>query len=119
MCIFQGIMMTVLFFTTINPILFYIVVALIGFNFGANFALFPASTADSFGSENVGLNYGFIFTSYGIGGIVGPILAGAVQDAGLSFLYAFIPAAILCFIAAILAFFYKPEIKNFFGKNTK
>jgi len=112
MCIFQGFMMLVFFYTIGNPITFYIAAALIGFNFGGNFALFPAATADSFGSENVGLNYGYIFTSYGIGGIVGPILAGAVQDAGLSFLYAFIPAAIMCFIAAALGFIYKPHIKK-------
>jgi OFA family oxalate/formate antiporter-like MFS transporter len=109
MFIFQGITMIIFFYSTSNPYFFYIFAALIGFNFGGNFALFPAATADSFGSENVGLNYGFVFMSYGVGGIVGPILAGAVQDAGLSFLYAFIPAAILCFIAAILAIIYKPE----------
>ena len=109
MFIFQGITMVIFFYSTSNPYFFYIFAALIGFNFGGNFALFPAATADSFGSENVGLNYGFVFMSYGVGGIVGPILAGAVQDAGLSFLYAFIPAAILCFIAAILAIIYKPE----------
>jgi OFA family oxalate/formate antiporter-like MFS transporter len=105
-------MMSVFFFTTFNPYTFYLIAALIGFNFGGNFALFPAATADSFGSENVGLNYGYVFTSYGIGGIVGPILAGAVQDAGLSFFYAFIPAAIMCFIAAILGFIYNPKVKE-------
>jgi len=109
MGIFQGAMMSILFFTTTNPIFFFAVVALIGFNFGANFALFPAATADSFGSENVGTNYGFVFTSYGIGGIVGPVLAGAVQDAGMSFMYAFIPAAVMCIVAAILALIYKEE----------
>ena len=112
MCIFQGIMMLAFYYTTSNPIFFYIAAALIGFNFGANFALFPAATADSFGSENVGLNYGFVFTSYGVGGIVGPILAGMVKDAQLSFLYAFIPAAILCFIAAGLAIIYNPHVKK-------
>ena len=112
MCIFQGLMMMVFFFTTGNPITFYIAAALIGFNFGGNFALFPAATADSFGADNVGLNYGFVFTSYGIGGIVGPILAGAVQDAGMSFFYAFIPAAIMCFLAAVLALIYHPEVKK-------
>ena len=56
------------------------------------------ATADSFGSENLAINYGFIFTSYGIGGVIGPLLAGYVQDAGLSFLYAFIPAAIMCVV---------------------
>ena len=112
MCIFQGVMMLSFFFTTVNPIFFYIAAALIGFNFGANFALFPAATADSFGSENVGLNYGFVFTSYGVGGIVGPILAGMVKDAGMSFMYAFIPAAILCFVAAGLAAIYKPQVSK-------
>jgi OFA family oxalate/formate antiporter-like MFS transporter len=107
MFLFQGIMMAVFFYTTTNPIIFYVVAALIGFNFGGNFALFPAACADSFGAENLGLNYGFVFTAYGIGGTVGPILAGAVQDAGLSFLYAFVPSAIMCFIAAAIAFAYK------------
>jgi OFA family oxalate/formate antiporter-like MFS transporter len=110
MFLFQGITMIIFFYSTSNPYFFYIFAALIGFNFGGNFALFPAATADSFGSENVGLNYGFVFMSYGVGGIVGPILAGAVQDAGLSFLYAFIPAAIMCFIASILAIIYKSEV---------
>jgi OFA family oxalate/formate antiporter-like MFS transporter len=109
MCIFQGIMMAIFFYTTGNPLFFYAAAALIGFNFGGNFALYPAATADSFGVENVGLNYGFVFTSYAIGGIVGPtILAGVIQDAGLSFSYAFFPAALMCFIAAGIAFIYKP-----------
>jgi MFS transporter, OFA family, oxalate/formate antiporter len=112
MCIFQGIMMAIFFFTTGNPIFFYIAAALIGFNFGGNFALFPAATADSFGSETVGLNYGFVFTSYAIGGIVGPtLLAGLVQDNNISFSMAFFPAAVLCFIAAVIAFLYKPKVK--------
>ncbi|MBS3749265.1 MAG: OFA family MFS transporter [Candidatus Thermoplasmatota archaeon] len=112
MFIFQGIMMGVFFYTTSNPIFFYIAAALIGFNFGGNFALFPAATADTFGSETVGLNYGYVFTSYGLGGIVGPILAGAVQDAGFSFTYAFYPAAVLCFVAAAIAFVYTAKIKE-------
>jgi OFA family oxalate/formate antiporter-like MFS transporter len=111
MFLFQGFTMIIFFYSTTNPYFFYIFAALIGFNFGGNFALFAAATADSFGSENVGLNYGFVFTSYGIGGIAGPILAGIVQDAGLSFLYAFIPAAVMCFIAAFLAIIYKQKIE--------
>ena len=107
MFMFQALMMFVFFYTPANQFSFFLVAALIGFNFGGNFALFPAATADSFGAENLGLNYGFVFTSYGIGGIVGPILAGAVQDASLSFLYAFIPAAVMCIIAAFLVLLYK------------
>jgi MFS transporter, OFA family, oxalate/formate antiporter len=109
---FQAAMMAVFFFTTSNPILFYVVAALIGFNFGGNFALFPVCCADSFGAENLSLNYGFLFTSYGIGGVVGPILAGIVQDAGLSFLYAFLPAAALCAVAVAIGFVYQTRTKS-------
>lgn len=108
----QAATMAVFFFTTSNPILFYVVAALIGFNFGGNFALFPSACADCFGAESLAVNYGFLFTSYGIGGIVGPILAGIVQDAGLSFLYAFIPAAIMCAVAATLAVIYREAPKT-------
>ncbi len=106
MFLLQTTMMTIFFFTTTNPFFFFTIAALIGFNFGGNFALFPAATADSFGSENLGLNYGFVFTSYGVGGIIGPLLAGVVQDANMSFLYAFIPSAVMCLIAAGLAILY-------------
>jgi len=110
MCVFQGIMMASFYYTTSNPYMFYVAAALIGFNFGGNFALFPAATADSFGNENVGLNYGYIFTSYGVGGIVGPLLGGFVKDSTMPFTAAFYPAAILCFIAAGLAIIYKPHV---------
>jgi MFS family permease len=110
--LFQGIMMAAFFYTTGSEYLFYIVAALIGFNFGGNFALFPAATADSFGSDTVGINYGYVFTAYGIGGIAGPFIAGYVQDNGMSFTYAFIPAAIMCFVAMALALMYKPEAKR-------
>lgn len=104
MFLLQAIMTLTFFFTTVNEYLFYTVGALIGFNFGGNLALFPATTADFFGNKNLGANYGLVFTAYGVGGIVGPILAGMVQDYNLSFLYAFIPASLLCFVAAIVAF---------------
>jgi OFA family oxalate/formate antiporter-like MFS transporter len=112
MFVFQATMMTIFFYTTTNPYLFYLIVAFIGFNFGGNFALFPVATTDSFGAENLAINYGFVFTSYGVGGVVGPLLAGLVQDGGLSFLYAFIPAAVLCIVAASLALIYNNIFKR-------
>jgi MFS transporter, OFA family, oxalate/formate antiporter len=45
-----------------------IVASIVGFNFGGNFALFPSATADLFGAKNLGANYGWVFTSYGIAG---------------------------------------------------
>ena len=54
----------------------------LNFNFGGNFALFPALTADIFGAEKVGQNYPLVFLSYGVGGIAGPVLGGMLGDMG-------------------------------------
>ncbi|MFA5771719.1 MAG: OFA family MFS transporter [Thermoplasmata archaeon] len=112
MFLIQAIMMVAFLYTTTNPYAFYIVAAFIGFNFGGLLAMAPAATADSFGSDNVGINYGFVFTAYGVGGVSGPLLCGYVQDNGMSFMYAFIPAAVMCFIAMGLALIYKPEVSR-------
>jgi OFA family oxalate/formate antiporter-like MFS transporter len=43
-----------------------------GAAYGANFALFPAATAEYFGTKNLGMNYGAVFTAWGIAGVIGP-----------------------------------------------
>ncbi len=99
----QALSMALLFLTPASPLVFFVVAASIGFNFGGNFALFPATTADYFGNKTVGPNYGIVFTSYAAGGIAGPLLAGVVQDNGWAFTWAFLPASVLCLLAVGLA----------------
>ena len=82
--------------------------AVIGFNFGGNFALFPAATADYFGNKNVGTNYPWVFMAYGVGGVVGPILGGFMGDAK-AWMWAFVPAGIACLVVAALAMTLKRE----------
>ncbi|MBN2422592.1 OFA family MFS transporter [Candidatus Woesearchaeota archaeon] len=103
MFLLQGGMMLSLMKMGASPLLLGIAAAWVGFNFGGNFALFPSATVDFFGTQNLGVNYGFVFTSYGVAGIVGPILGGSVFDLTGSYLYAFIPAGIVCLIAAGLS----------------
>ena len=74
-----------------------------GFNFGGNFALFPSATADLFGSGNLGANYGWVFTSYGIAGVVGIVAGNAAKVLTGSYAAAFSLAAVLCLISAGLA----------------
>jgi OFA family oxalate/formate antiporter-like MFS transporter len=85
----------------------YISAGLIGFNFGGNFALFPAATADYFGNKSVGTNYPWVFMAYGVGGVLGPILGGAMGDAQ-SWMWAFIPAGVACLVMAVVAMMLKP-----------
>jgi OFA family oxalate/formate antiporter-like MFS transporter len=103
----QGVMMIVFYFIGGKEIGLYIGAAVIGFNFGGNFALFPTATADFFGNKNVGVNYPWVFMAYGVGGIVGPFLGGAMGDAK-TWAFAFIPAGIACLVAAGLAMTLKP-----------
>ena len=79
-----------------NEYMLYLGAALIGFNFGGNFALFPAITADIFGTKGVGRNYPYVFLSYGVGGIVFPILGGMLGDLG-NFPMAFTICAVALF----------------------
>jgi OFA family oxalate/formate antiporter-like MFS transporter len=107
MSLLQGIMMITFYFIGGLEWGLYLSAAIIGFNFGGNFALFPAATADYFGNKNVGTNYPWVFMAYGVGGIVGPLLGGAMGDAR-AWMWAFIPAGIACIIASIIALTLKP-----------
>ncbi len=83
-----------------TPWLLYAVAALVGFNFGGNFALFPAITADTFGNARVGQNYPLVFLSYGAGGIVFPLLGGMLGDLG-NFPLAFAICAGACALGVV------------------
>ena len=102
MFIFQAVTMCLLT-TAQTEMSIAIVASIVGFNFGGNFALFPSATADLFGAKNVGANYGWVFTSYGIAGVIG-IAAGniAKQQTG-DYEPAFFLAAGLCVVSAVLA----------------
>jgi len=47
-----------------------LVATLIGFNYGAKLTLFPAFTKDLWGLKHFGMNYGLLFTAWGLGGFV-------------------------------------------------
>jgi len=103
----QGIAMIMFYFVARFEWGLYLSAALIGFNFGGNFALFPAATADYFGNKNVGTNYPWVFLAYAVGGIAGPLLGGKMGDAK-AWAWAFIPAAVACLIMAAVAATLKP-----------
>jgi OFA family oxalate/formate antiporter-like MFS transporter len=111
MCLLQGVMMILFFFIGGKEWGLYLSAAIIGFNFGGNFALFPAITADFFGNKCVGTNYPWVFMAYGVGGIIGPILGGAMGDAKV-WIWAFIPAGIACIVAGFIAMSLKPPVKS-------
>ena len=55
--------------------------AFTGLCYGTIFTLFPAATADFYGVRNLGVNYGLVFTAFGVAGVIGPMLGGRIRDA--------------------------------------
>ena len=105
----QGIFLAAFIPMAANEYTLYLAAALIGFNFGGNFALFPSLTADEFGDGTVGQNYPWVFLSYGAGGIVFPILGGVLGDMG-NFPLAFAIVSAACLVgAAASAMVYPPH----------
>ncbi len=69
----QGVAM--LLFAMNNLYMWYIFSCVIYFCFGGNLALFPATTRKFYGPKNMGLNYGLVFSAYGVAGTAGALLA--------------------------------------------
>jgi len=113
MCLLQGVIMLLFYKMGASSIGLIIGACIIGFNFGGNFALFPAATADFFGNKAVGTNYGWVFLAYGVAGIAGPQVAGYFKDAAKSgdvsaWMTPFIIAGVACIVAAVIGLLLKP-----------
>jgi len=89
------------FYTT--PELLVFGSAFTGLCYGTIFTLMPAATADFYGVRNLGVNYGLLFTGFGVAGVVGPIVGGWVRDQFGSYNYSFLTSATLLLIGAALA----------------
>ena len=53
-----------------SAIILVLLATFIGFNYGTNLSLFPSLTKDNWGLKNFGINYGIVFTAWGVGGFV-------------------------------------------------
>lgn len=108
--LFQAGLMLVLRTGLSNMVAFVIVSMLLGFNYGACLSVFPSTVKDAFGLKHFGINYGLVFTAWGVGGFVFPLLAGrlfetARKTAGTgSYDRAYLIAAGALVLAACLTF---------------
>jgi OFA family oxalate/formate antiporter-like MFS transporter len=94
------------------PIYYWIGISLVGLCFGGYLAVFPAVTADFYGTKSVGVNYGFVFTAYGIGGLLGNVFAPQILQTTKNYDLAFWIAGILCIASFFLIFMIKQPKKK-------
>ena len=101
-CVLQALAMFL--FSSFSSIGGFVVASgVVGFCYGACLSLFPATAADRWGTKNLGVNYGLLFTAWGVGGVLGPTLAGHIADATGSYAGAYDIAGGLLMFAFLLA----------------
>ncbi len=85
-----------------SGLLIVILATLLGFNYGTNLSLFPSLTKDNWGLKNFGINYGLVFTAWGVGGFVMGRLSQMLYASSGSYTSSFTTAAVLLFAGALL-----------------
>jgi OFA family oxalate/formate antiporter-like MFS transporter len=84
-------------------IFLYSLGAVFGLCFGTCLVLYPMFASEIFGTKHLGMNYGMLFSSYGVGGFVGPILFGRLYDMSGNYQLILLISAGLCIVAGVLA----------------
>ncbi len=81
----------------------------IGFNYGANLSLFPSFAKDLWGLKYFGMNYGVLFTAWGVGGFVlSRVSQMLAASSGGSYQSSFVAAGGLLLLGAALTFLLRP-----------
>src|SRR5262249_52257573 len=95
----SAIAMPALFLFREQTILLYILVVAVYWCYGTQLSVFASTTADVYGTRNLGMNYGLLFTAWGAGGIIGPMIGAWVYDEFGGYGYAFYAASFLAVVA--------------------
>ena len=113
----QGVMVLIPLYYGDDSIALLFAVLMIGACYGANLAIFPSATKDHFGLKSFGLNYGVMFTAWGVGGLILPRIAGMAKDITGKEDLAFYIASGLMVCGALLALINLAITRGKLGKN--
>ena len=79
----------------------YVMVFIVYWCFGTQLSVNASTCSDFWGTKNAGINYGMLFTAYGVAGIIGPKIGGWAFDKYRNYQTAFYWAAGLALIALL------------------
>ena len=103
----SAIAMPVLFLVRDNVTFFYSLLFVVYYCYGTQFSVYVSTSADFYGTKNLGINYGLLFTAWGVAGLFGPFLGGRVYVATGEYRWAFFVAAAVSLLAIGLLFLAK------------
>ena len=93
--------MPILYLVGGNLGLLFTMVFIVYWCYGTQLSVNGAATADFWGTKNAGINYGMLFTAWGVAGVVGPMLGAKLRVAYSSYKAPFYAAAILAAVALL------------------
>ena len=93
--------MPILFKVGGNVTLLYATVFVVYWCYGTQLSVNGSTAADFWGTKNAGINYGMLFTAWGVAGIIGPRIAGVLFDKYKNYQMAFYTAAVLAAVALL------------------
>lgn len=97
----QAIVFFMLPFVAVNFFLLILCTLFLGIGYATTFALFPVLVASKFGTKYLGINYGLVFSAFGIGALTS-LIGSWLLDITQSFTPAFLLAAFTTVIGLIL-----------------
>ncbi len=112
MVLLSAVAMPALFIWRQQEVLFFILLASVYWCYGTQLSVFASTTADFFGTRNLGMNYGVLFTAWGVAGIIGPAIAARVFVRFGTYRYAFFAAAGLAVVAFASLSLAKPPARE-------
>ena len=93
MLLVQMAAMPALFLLRENVTLFYLLLAIVYYCYGTQLSVYASTSADFYGTKNVGFNYGLLLLAWGVASILGPFLGGRVFVVTGEYRWAFYTAA--------------------------
>ncbi|RLB72150.1 MAG: MFS transporter [Deltaproteobacteria bacterium] len=86
-----------------SPVLVAALVTAMVFNYGTNLSLFPSFAKDSWGMKNFGMNYGMLFSAWGVGAFTMVRLSEMLKVKTGSMDSSFIVAGVLLLVGTMMA----------------
>jgi len=84
-----------------NVALLYLVVFVVYWCYGTQLSVNGSATSDFWGTKNAGINYGMLFTAFGVAGVIGPQIGAKLYDRYHNYQAAFYAAAALAGVALV------------------
>jgi OFA family oxalate/formate antiporter-like MFS transporter len=100
----SAISMPLLYLAGGNVAFLYVMVFIVYWCYGTQLSVNGSATADFWGTKNAGMNYGMLFTAWGVAGIIGPRIGGVLFDKYHNYQMAFYTAAVLAAVALLAEF---------------